>query len=170
MAAGTIGDVRLLAPLRERDFALLWTGMTVSLLGDGIFIVAEAWQVYDIHNDPVALSLVGLAWTGGMTAFLLTGGIISDRVERRRVLIAADLARAVVLAVHSLDWFVSIGLTPVSFALTGPVSKAIGVDTTLILAGVLPMLVCGVLYLVANLRRDEELYPLLGDYAVAGSS
>ena len=60
--------------------------MTVSLLGDGIFIVAEAWQVYDIHNDPVALSLVGLAWTGGMTAFLLTGGIISDRVERRRVL------------------------------------------------------------------------------------
>ena len=43
--------MRLLAPLRERDFALLWTGMTVSLLGDGIFIVAEAWQVYDIHND-----------------------------------------------------------------------------------------------------------------------
>jgi MFS family permease len=98
MAAGTIGDVKLLAPLRERDFALLWTGMTVSLLGDGIFIVAEAWQVYDIHNDPIALSLVGLAWTGGMTAFLLTGGIISDRVERRRVLIAADLARAAVVA------------------------------------------------------------------------
>jgi len=90
--------VKLLAPLRERDFALLWTGMTVSLLGDGIFIVAEAWQVYDIHNDPIALSLVGLAWTGGMTAFLLTGGIISDRVERRRVLIAADLARAAVVA------------------------------------------------------------------------
>jgi MFS family permease len=147
--------------LRERDFALLWTGMTVSLLGDGIFIVAEAWQVYDIHNDPVALSLVGLAWTGGMTAFLLTGGIISDRVERRRVLIAADLARAVVLAVHSLDWFVSIGLTPVSFALTGPVSKAIGVDATLVVAGAAPMLVCVVLYVAAGLRRDEELHPLL---------
>ena len=29
-------------------------------------IVAEAWQVYDIKNDPVALSLVGLAWTGGI--------------------------------------------------------------------------------------------------------
>ena len=97
MAAATIGHVKLLRPLRERDFALLWTGMTVSLLGDGIFIVAEAWQVYDIDNDPVALSLVGLAWTGGMTAFLLTGGIVSDRVERRRVLIAADLVRARVL-------------------------------------------------------------------------
>ena len=40
--------------------------------------------------------------------------------------------------VHSLDWFVSIGLTPISFALTGPVSKAIGIDATLILAAVLP--------------------------------
>ena len=99
MAAATIGHVKLLRPLRERDFALLWTGMTVSLLGDGIFIVAEAWQVYDIENDPVALSLVGLAWTGGMTAFLLTGGIVSDRMERRKVLIAADLVRALVLAV-----------------------------------------------------------------------
>ena len=91
--------MKLLRPLRERDFSLLWTGMTVSLLGDGIFIVAVAWQVYDIDNDPVALSLVGLAWTGGMTAFLLTGGIVSDRMERRRVLIAADLVRALILVV-----------------------------------------------------------------------
>jgi MFS family permease len=90
--------VKLLRPLRERDFALLWTGMTVSLLGDGIFLVAEAWQVYDIDNDPVALSIVGTAWTLGMVAFLLTGGVISDRADRRRVLIAADLVRAVAVA------------------------------------------------------------------------
>jgi MFS family permease len=97
MAAATIGDVKLLLPLRERDFALLWTGMTVSLLGDGIYLVTVAWQVYDIDNDPVALSLVGLSWTLGMVAFLLTGGIVSDRMERRRVLIGADLVRAAVL-------------------------------------------------------------------------
>jgi MFS family permease len=89
--------VKLLRPLRERDFALLWTGMTVSLLGDGIYLVAIAWQVYDLKNDPVALSLVGLSFTGGMVAFLLTGGIVSDRVERRRVLIGADLVRSAVL-------------------------------------------------------------------------
>jgi len=86
--------VKLLRPLRERDFALLWTGMTVSLLGDGIFVVAEAWQVYDLDNDPVALSIVGTAWTLGMVAFLLTGGVVTDRVDRRRVLVAADLVRA----------------------------------------------------------------------------
>lgn len=90
--------MRLLAPLRERDFALLWIGMTVSLLGDGISLVTMAWQVYDIDNDPVALSLVGLAWTGGMVAFLIVGGIVSDRVDRRHVIIGADLVRAAVLA------------------------------------------------------------------------
>ncbi|MEA2290442.1 MAG: hypothetical protein QOD55_2439 [Solirubrobacteraceae bacterium] len=89
--------MKLLHPLRERDFALLWTGMTVSLLGDGIFLVALAWQVYDLDNDPVALSLVGTAWTLGMVAFLLTGGVVSDRVERRRVLVAADVVRALAL-------------------------------------------------------------------------
>jgi DHA3 family tetracycline resistance protein-like MFS transporter len=89
--------MKLLRPLRERDFALLWAGMTVSLLGDGIFVVAEAWQVYDLDNDPVALSLVGTAWTLGMVAFLLTGGVVTDRVDRRRVLIAADLVRAAAL-------------------------------------------------------------------------
>jgi hypothetical protein len=52
MAAETIGHAKLLQPLRERNFALLWTGMNVSLLGDGIFIVAEAWQVYDITTTP----------------------------------------------------------------------------------------------------------------------
>jgi MFS family permease len=89
--------VKLLRPLRERDFALLWTGMTISLLGDGIFIVALAWQVYDLDNSPVALSLVGTAWTLGMVAFLLTGGVVTDRADRRRVLIAADLVRAIAL-------------------------------------------------------------------------
>jgi MFS family permease len=90
--------VKLLRPLRERDFALLWTGMTVSLLGDGIFVVAQAWQVYDLDNDPVALSIVGTAWTLGMVAFLLTGGVVTDRIERRHVLVAADVVRGAAVA------------------------------------------------------------------------
>jgi MFS family permease len=94
--------VKLLRPLRERDFALLWTGMTISLLGDGIYLVAMAWQVYDLENDPVALSIVGTAFTLGMVAFLLTGGVVTDRAERRHVLIAADVLRAVAVLAMGL--------------------------------------------------------------------
>ncbi len=80
-------------PLRQRDFRLLWSGMTVSLIGDGIFIVSLAWQVYDLSNVPTALSLVGLAMTVPNVIFLLIGGVVSDRFDRRRVLLAADLVR-----------------------------------------------------------------------------
>jgi DHA3 family tetracycline resistance protein-like MFS transporter len=91
--------MRLLGPLRERDFALMWVGLAVSLLGDGIYFVAIAWAVYAISNEPAALSLVGLAWSAGMVAFLLTGGVLADRRDKRHVMIAADLIRLVALAI-----------------------------------------------------------------------
>ena len=84
---------RILRPLRIRDFAFLWAGATVSLMGDGIYVVALAWQVYELSNSPTALSLVGVAWTLPLAAFVLVGGVVTDRVERRRVMIAADLLR-----------------------------------------------------------------------------
>lgn len=83
----------LLAPLAIRDYALLFAGMTVSLIGDGIYLVAIAWQVYELSNAPTALSIVGVAWTLPLVVFVLLGGVVSDRVDRRKVMIAADLIR-----------------------------------------------------------------------------
>ena len=95
---GALPDrVRILRPLRHRDFRLLWTGMTTSLIGDGIFIVALAWQVYELSNAPVALSIVGVAMTVPQVLFLLLGGVVSDRLDRRLVMIAADALRALSL-------------------------------------------------------------------------
>jgi MFS family permease len=92
----TIGlrHLKILRPLAIRDFALLWTGAAVSLLGDGVYIVAIAWQVYELSNSPAALSLIGVAWTLPMAAFLLVGGLVSDRLDRRRIMIATDIVRA----------------------------------------------------------------------------
>lgn len=89
--------VKLLAPLRYRDFRLLWTGATLSLLGDGVLLVALAWQAYQLSNSPAAMSLVGVALTLPQVLLVLLGGVVSDRVERRRVMIAADVTRAVCL-------------------------------------------------------------------------
>src|SRR4029450_12583055 len=91
--------VKILRPLAIRDFALPWTGAAVSLLGDGVYIVAIAWQVYELSDTPTALSLVGVAWTLPMAAFLLVGGVVSDRFDRREIMIATDLVRAVAVAV-----------------------------------------------------------------------
>jgi MFS family permease len=95
---GGFSRVNLLAPLRHRNFRLLWTGMTVSLLGDGIFLVAMAWEAYVLWNAPAALSILGIGMTIPTIAFLLPAGVISDRFDRRRLMLCADVGRAVVLA------------------------------------------------------------------------
>ena len=89
----------LTAPLRRRDFRLLWTGMAVSLLGDGIFIVAIAWQAYTISDRPSALAYVGLATSAPQVVLLLLGGAVSDRFPRRALLFWADVARGLAVAV-----------------------------------------------------------------------
>ena len=84
----------MLAPLRIRDFRLLWAGMTVSLLGDGLYVVAIAWQAYQISNSPAALAVTGVAWTLPTVLVLPFSGAISDRIGRRPQMIVADLLRA----------------------------------------------------------------------------
>ncbi|HEX7298954.1 MAG TPA: MFS transporter [Solirubrobacteraceae bacterium] len=113
---GGISRVRLLAPLRHREFRLLWTGMCVSLLGDGVFLVAMAWQVYLLSNAPSALALVGVTMTIPTIVFLLVGGVVSDRFDRRRIMLAADVTRGLAvgtMAVLSLTgalalWHVAV--------------------------------------------------------------
>lgn len=90
--------MRLLEPLRERDFRLLWLAMAISLFGDGVYLVALAWAVYDLRNEPSALALAGFSFASGMLTFGLIGGVVADRFDRRHVMIGADLARAVALA------------------------------------------------------------------------
>jgi MFS family permease len=68
--------------------------MCVSLVGDGVFMIAMAWQVYALSNAPTALAMVGIAMTVPTLALLLLGGVLSDRFDRRRMMLAADLIRA----------------------------------------------------------------------------
>src|SRR6188474_2046053 len=93
---GGFSRVNLLAPLRGRDFRLLWSGMTISLLGDGIFLIAMAWQAYELWNAPAALSLLGIGMTVPTILCMLPAGVLSDRLDRRSLMLYADTGRALV--------------------------------------------------------------------------
>jgi len=86
--------MKVLAPLGDRNFRLLWAGKSVSLVGDGVFIVAIALQAYELSNSPTALGVSYLAWTLPTLLLLPFSGVLSDRVGRRPMMIAADLLRA----------------------------------------------------------------------------
>ncbi|MDA8385517.1 MAG: MFS transporter, partial [Actinomycetota bacterium] len=85
--------------LRHRNFALLWLGQSVSLTGDGIFSVALAIVALDVDRSPAGLSYVLAARLIPTVVFLLLGGAVADRVSRRLIMLASDLARGLVVGV-----------------------------------------------------------------------
>ena len=93
-----VDRVGILRPLRVRDFAFLWIGLTVSFIGDGIYIIAIAWQTYDLSNSPSALAAVGIAWSLPQVVLLLVSGVLSDRLDRRLLMIAGDVIRGIAIA------------------------------------------------------------------------
>ena len=89
-------------PLRHRDFRLLWTGLAVSLVGSGLWLVALAWQVIELGGGPAELSLVTALYSVGLLAFVLVGGVAADRLPQRLVMLGCDVVRAAVLLVLGL--------------------------------------------------------------------
>jgi DHA3 family tetracycline resistance protein-like MFS transporter len=125
----------ILAPLAVRDFGLLWAGDAVSLVGDGVFTVAIAWQVYALSNAPTAHAIVGLARVVPMVGFVLFSGALADRLDRRRLMIAGAAlpgAAVAVLAVLALGgtlalwqiWAIS-AVVGLGRAISGPAAGAI---------------------------------------------
>jgi len=96
--------IGILRPLRVRDFRLLWIGTTVSLLGDGIFPVALAWEVLRLSNSATALAVVGVTWSLPQIPLILLAGVVTDRLDRRLVIVGASIAQGVaVLAMAVLS-------------------------------------------------------------------
>ena len=90
---------RYLEPLRHRDFALLWSGQSVSMLGDGVFTVTLALETLRVDRHPIALSYVLAARLLPAVLFVLLGGAIVDRVPRRLAMLGSDIARGAAVAV-----------------------------------------------------------------------
>lgn len=115
MIAGT--SVKLLQPLRLREFRILFSAFVVSKIGDGIYVVALAWQVLAISNSPKALALVGLCWSASQVLLLPVTGVVADRVDRRHLMIVGD-----VLSMAAIS---GMGLLSLTGGLTIPMVAAL---------------------------------------------
>jgi MFS family permease len=87
----------LLRALKNRPFALVWGGQTISLLGDRIFQVALAWWVLEETGSAIAMGAVFIFSTIPMLIFLLIGGVLVDRFPRLWLMLISDLARGLVI-------------------------------------------------------------------------
>lgn len=93
-------------PLRDRNFRLLFTGRTISLLGDQFYFVALPWLVLQETGSAVAMGTILMAAAIPRVVLMLLGGAASDRLSPRRIMIAGAWARTVcVTAIGVLVWF-----------------------------------------------------------------
>ena len=73
-----------------RDFRLMWVGACASSIGTWMQIVAQGWLIYRLSHSPFLLALD--QFLGGIPIFLfsLIGGVVADRMERRRILLVSQ--------------------------------------------------------------------------------
>jgi MFS family permease len=80
-----------LAPLRHREFRLLFLGRATAFLGNAIAPVALAFAVLEISGSKTDLGLVLAARSIPQVIFILVGGIWADRLPRHHVMVASDV-------------------------------------------------------------------------------
>lgn len=81
--------------LKITNFRNYLLGAFISEIGDQMQIVAVAWQVYEITRNPISLGLIGVANFLPILLFSLIGGLVADKLNRKKILLLSQIAQSV---------------------------------------------------------------------------
>ncbi len=139
-----------------RPYRTLFAASTISNLGDGIGLVAYPWLASAVTRDPLLVSLIIVAQRLPWLLFSLPAGVIADRFERRRIMVLANTARAVLTAV------VAISVLAIGDRLPGP-DELDGIEAALDtnVTGYLVVLVATLLLGVAEVLYDNTAQTIM---------
>jgi predicted MFS family arabinose efflux permease len=107
---------RTFSALSYRDYRLLWLGAFASTTGTFMQTLAQGWLVYTLTGSAFLLGVDGFLATGPMLLFSLFGGVVADRMERRRIMLLSQYCQmtfafilAILIWTHSVKiWHVFI--------------------------------------------------------------
>lgn len=88
----------MLRALNNRPFAFLWSGQTISRLGDSLYRIALSWWVLGKTGSALAMGTVNIVSMVPMLVFMLFGGVLVDRLPRSWVMFSSDLLRGFLVA------------------------------------------------------------------------
>ena len=121
--------------LKHRNFALLWTGLLISMVGSQMQQWALFWHISQLSKDPIAVSVVGAVRFVAVFCFSLFGGLVADRYNRRNILFftqSTALLVALILGVLTLTgtiqlWHIYLltGIQAISMAFDLPARQAL---------------------------------------------
>src|SRR5215207_9933148 len=89
--------MNVLRSLKHRPFALLWTGQTISRLGDSLYRIALSWWVLEKTGSAVVMGTVLILSQIPLLLFLLIGGVVVDRLPRIRIMFISDILSGLVI-------------------------------------------------------------------------
>ena len=84
--------------LQNRSFTYLWSGQTISRLGDSLYRIALSWWVLEKTGSALAMGTVHVVSMIPMLLFMLFGGVLVDRLPRPWVMFVSDLLRGILVA------------------------------------------------------------------------
>lgn len=85
---------RIFASVKYRDYRLVWLGSCTEHIGEFMELAALLWLVHDLTRSPFMLTLVGACRYIPMIFFSMIGGVVTDRMNRRNLLVLSLLAYA----------------------------------------------------------------------------
>ena len=116
------------AALRGPRFRRYWLGSAASVGAFQLLIMGQGWLVYELSGSPLQLGFLGAASSIPTIIASLAGGVIADRVDRRRLLIATSLFTALLLALlATLDGSDVVRVWHV-LAIAGSIALVVGFD------------------------------------------
>jgi MFS family permease len=93
------------SPFRYASFAVLWSATVISNIGTWMSNAASGWLMASLDSDPLIVALVQVATSLPMFLFAVPAGALADVFDRRRVLLAVQIALAAVAVVFAfLVW------------------------------------------------------------------
>ena len=81
------GKLTLAPALRSRNFRLFWLAQLISTIGTSLQVVVEGWLVYQVTDSTLWLGLVGFIGLLPVVPLALLGGVLIDRVPRRKLIL-----------------------------------------------------------------------------------
>jgi CRP-like cAMP-binding protein/sugar phosphate permease len=108
MTAATEAQTSLFAVFRNRSFSLLWSAQLISTIGSALTSLAASILIYRLTGSALSVGLMLMATAAPSLVIGLVAGVYVDRANRKRILIAADIIRAVLVLL--IPWLVGLNI------------------------------------------------------------
>lgn len=142
------------APL-GKNYWRLWCAHATSNLGDGVSAIAYPWLASAVTRSPLLIALVAVCSRLPWLIFTLPAGVITDRFDRRKIIVAMDIFRGTL----ALAVAISVTLETSNLPELNDVARATDIETNWFLYSVL--IVTALLFGAAEVLRDNSAQTLL---------